>query len=94
MKSVWLTPPHTLWTSTDEAVAATFAKFLDELIGAATSTESAATTYVSTVTDTMAITSSESVRKTWEIIDDTQDANWQNIGNTQTAGWTNITTTP
>jgi hypothetical protein len=42
----------------------------------------------------MAITSSESVRKTWEIIDDTQDANWQNIGNTQNAGWTNIATTP
>jgi hypothetical protein len=42
----------------------------------------------------MAIISSESIRKTWEIIDDTQDANWQNIGNTQTAGWTNIVTTP
>jgi len=52
---------------------------LDELIGAATSAETAATAYTSTVTDTAAITSSESVRKTWELIDDTQDANWQNI---------------
>jgi hypothetical protein len=44
-------------------------------------------------TETMAITSTESGRNLWEIIDDTEVANWQNISNPQTPGWADVSNT-
>jgi len=51
---------------------------------------SAITGYNVSCTETAAITSTETGRNLWVIIDDSQTANWQNIANSQTPGWTVI----
>jgi hypothetical protein len=53
----------------------------------------AATGYGVSRAETMAITSTESGRNLWEVIDDTQGVTWQNISNPQTPVWTDVNNT-
>jgi hypothetical protein len=52
----------------------------------------AATSYNVSTSDTMAVTSTETSRLLWELIDDSQTPNWQNIDNTDTPSWALIPT--
>jgi len=52
-----------------------------------------ATGYNVSRTETAAITSTETGRNLWEVIDNTETANWQNISNPQTPGWSDISNT-
>ena len=79
--------------ATDSTTVGTYyTEFLYEST-AISDSNTALTGYHVAVSDTMAITSTETGRNLWEVIDDSQTPSWQNIGNTQTPGWTAITNT-
>jgi hypothetical protein len=77
----------------DSTTVGTFyTEFLDEFASIGDS-PTAITGYGVNRTETMAITSTESGRNLWEVIDDTETANWQNISNPQTPGWAAVDNT-
>jgi hypothetical protein len=79
--------------ATDSTTVGTYyTEFLTEIAAIADNPQ-AITGYGVSRTETMAITSTESGRNLWEVIDDTETANWQNISNPQTPGWSAVTNT-
>ena len=79
--------------ATDSTTVGTYyIQFIEE-IAALSDSNQTITSYRVNRSETMAITSTESGRNLWEVIDDTQGVTWQNISNPQTPGWTAINNT-
>jgi hypothetical protein len=79
--------------ATDGTTVGTYyTEFLEELAVIADDPQ-AATNYNVSRSESAVITSTESGRNLWEVIDDTETANWQNISNPQTPGWADVSNT-
>jgi hypothetical protein len=74
-----------------ETAAVAFVASINEL-AELTAQEFAATSYLLSRAESMAITETQNGRFFWEPVDDIQNANWQNITNTQNPAWTDVVT--
>jgi hypothetical protein len=83
---------ETMATSDATTVGTYYQEFIAELAAIADNPQ-AATGYNVSRSETAVITSTETGRNLWEVIDDTETANWQNISNPQSPGWADVSNT-